>query len=83
MPCRIENPLLRFLFQTLNPEAQESLYSYKFNPRRQFLLFETDFLKNGPVNFFCFRRQGSVSGPLQDSQISLFPKVAQEELFSF
>jgi hypothetical protein len=27
MPCRIENPLLRFLFQTLNPEAQESLYS--------------------------------------------------------
>ena len=53
------------------------------NPSRQFLLFESDFLKNGSNNFFCFRRQGSVLGPLQDGQISLFPKLARKELFSF
>ena len=53
------------------------------NPSRQFLLFESDFLKNGSYNFFGFRRQGSVLGPLQDGQISLFPKVAQKEFFLF
>jgi hypothetical protein len=51
-----------------------------YNINQNFVLF---LQKNGPVNFFCFRRQGSVSGPLQDGQIRLFPKVAQKELFSF
>jgi hypothetical protein len=41
MPCRIENPLLRFLFQTLNPEAQESLYS----PRDMF----TETIQKAPI----------------------------------
>ena len=51
-----------------------------YSINQNFVLF---LQKNGPKNFFCFRRQGLVLGPLQDGQISLFPKLARKELFSF
>ena len=51
-----------------------------YSINQNFVLF---LQKNGPINFFCFRRQGSVSGPLQDGRIGLLPKLAQNELVLF